>query len=235
MAQEKERQVEGKALRHGLAVVIAEPGKISWLTIAAAYNWPNNRGTATAFPLSAFGLSAFFFTTIGHIFLGTSVSDFLLMLAAGTLILNVSAFFFLRLIPTTPVYAPVHSDEDSTHSSHSTKLRKRSPSLTDPSAFDHDIDETSSLTPRGSVDSLAPPSGHTGALHGQEMTGTALLGTLDFWALFLLLSLLAGVGLMTINNIGNDAGALWKHAAPDTTRAFVRQREQMHVAILSLM
>lgn len=158
------------------------------------------------------------------------------MLAAGTLILNVSAFSFLRLIPTTPTYAPVQADEVSNHSNHSTKLRKRSPSLADPSAFENDIDETSSLTARASVDSVnIPHTAHNGALHGQEMTGTALLGTLDFWALFLLLSLLAGVGLMTINNIGNDAGALWKHAAPDTTRAFVRQREQMHVAILSLM
>lgn len=31
---------------------------------ASASNWPMHRGTATAFPLSAFGLSAFFYTTL---------------------------------------------------------------------------------------------------------------------------------------------------------------------------
>lgn len=201
------------------------------LTPTAAYNWPDNRGTATAFPLSAFGLSAFFFTTIGHLFLGESTSRFLMMLAAGTVILNMTSFFFLRLIPTTPNYAAVASDDISTRSDSSTKLRKRSPSLIDPDAFDDDDNAS-----RTSLDSVAlPPGSHPGATASQDITGLALLRTIDFWALFLLLGLLAGVGLMTINNIGNDAGALWRYKNPETKRAFIRSREQMHVGILSLM
>lgn len=37
-----------------------------------------------------------------------------------------------------------------------------------------------------------------------DITGFQLLRKSDFWLLFLMLGLLTGIGLMTINNIGND-------------------------------
>jgi len=48
-----------------------------------------------------------------------------------------------------------------------------------------------------------------------------------------MLGLLTGIGLMTINNIGNDAQALWKHYDPSTTSEFIEKRQAMHVSILS--
>lgn len=48
-----------------------------------------------------------------------------------------------------------------------------------------------------------------------------------------MLGLLTGIGLMTINNIGNDAQALWKHFDPSTTQEFIEKRQAMHVSILS--
>lgn len=37
-----------------------------------------------------------------------------------------------------------------------------------------------------------------------EVTGAAVLKLARFWQLFAMLALLSGVGIMTINNIGND-------------------------------
>jgi hypothetical protein len=39
--------------------------------------------------------------------------------------------------------------------------------------------------------------------HHKEVTGLALLPTVEFWLLFSLLGILTGIGLMTINNIGH--------------------------------
>lgn len=63
----------------------------------AALNWPLHRGTATAFPLAAFGLSAVFFTTLSHIFAGDDVSKYLLLLSIGTVILTFTSFFFITI------------------------------------------------------------------------------------------------------------------------------------------
>lgn len=40
---------------------------------------------------------------------------------------------------------------------------------------------------------------------------------------------------MTINNIGNDAKALWRHFDADAGHDFIQSRQLMHVSILSIM
>jgi len=65
----------------------------------SALNWPHHRGTATAFPLAAFGLSAFFFSTLGAILFSGDTSAFLMLLACGTSGLIVLGFFFVRVLP----------------------------------------------------------------------------------------------------------------------------------------
>jgi Nodulin-like len=77
----------------------------------SALNWPLHRGTATAFPLSAFGLSAFFFTTLsGFIFPGDT-SDFLLLLAIGTFCLTIVPLLFIR-IPHREQYQALATTEE---------------------------------------------------------------------------------------------------------------------------
>ena len=63
----------------------------------AALNYPLSRGTATAFPLAAFGLSAFLFSTISSFAMADNTADSLLLLAIGTLVLPIISFFFLRV------------------------------------------------------------------------------------------------------------------------------------------
>ncbi|KAL2761267.1 hypothetical protein ACRALDRAFT_1045566 [Sodiomyces alcalophilus JCM 7366] len=65
----------------------------------SALNWPRHRGTATAFPLAGFGLSAFFFSTLGRLLFPNDTGSFLAMLAIGTSGLTFCGFFFLRVVP----------------------------------------------------------------------------------------------------------------------------------------
>lgn len=65
----------------------------------SALNWPRHRGTATGFPLAAFGLSAFFFSSFAQFVLPGNTGHFLLLLACGTFGLVFISFFFLRVYP----------------------------------------------------------------------------------------------------------------------------------------
>ncbi|PHH70049.1 hypothetical protein CDD82_7381 [Ophiocordyceps australis] len=65
----------------------------------SALNWPAHRGTATAFPLAAFGLSAFFFSSVGALAFHGDPGAFLRLLAYGTLLLITLGFFFLNVHP----------------------------------------------------------------------------------------------------------------------------------------
>ena len=83
----------------------------------SALNWPRHRGTATGFPLAAFGLSAFFFSTFAQ-FLPGNTGHFLLLLACGTFGLVFVPSFFLRVLPH-PHYIAVPTG--STNRLHRTK------------------------------------------------------------------------------------------------------------------
>lgn len=84
----------------------------------SALNWPHHRGTATAFPLAAFGLSAFFFSVFGSLIVPGDTSAFLLLLAIGTFVLTFVSFFFLHVLPPTAHYhALAPGDDDGSSSS----------------------------------------------------------------------------------------------------------------------
>lgn len=76
-----------------------------------ATNWPRHRGTATAFPLSGFGLSAFAFTTISGFAFPDDTSSYLLLLAVGTFVMVFTGMIFLRIIPPATPYEAVPTDE----------------------------------------------------------------------------------------------------------------------------
>lgn len=143
----------------------------------AATNWPQHRGTATAFPLSGFGLSALLFTTMSAFIFPDDTSGLLLLLGIGTVATIVVSSIFLRLL--VPQYAPIEEERE-------------------------------------------------------ELTGLAMIRTTKFWLLLVMLGLLGGVGLMTINNIGNDAKALWHHYDDSASHDFIQKRQLMHVGIISL-
>lgn len=202
----------------------------------ATFNWPDHRGTATAFPLSGFGLSAFFFATIASFAFGDNIADFLLLLSIGTLCLNIGALPFMSLIPTTPEYSAVPSEEIRRPRSRTDPVkfeRTRSASSANtlhhgkqcpksfvssesqhPQGDDLDLpgpqssaDESSTLVSAAASDvedgrrntSRQPRHHQKGSSPSRlEITGFKILQRLEFWQLFSVLALLAGVGLMTI-------------------------------------
>ncbi|KEY81583.1 MFS transporter [Aspergillus fumigatus] len=229
----------------------------------AASNFPDHRGTATAFPLAAFGLSAFFWSTVSAVIFKDDTGKFLLLLALGTFFLNLVAIPFLRVLPPRGPYQPLSHMGDTIvesrplRTTRSTELRSsyqeefdeagtqsssifesqphahaRSPSHASDSRHHHvnslDSDETSSLvskpTSRLSRDALDGFRADEDLPHvtlnspHPDVRGLAMLPKVEFWQLFLTMALLSGIGLMTINNIGNS---------------FIHQRQVMHVSILS--
>ncbi|KAK4041185.1 major facilitator superfamily domain-containing protein [Parachaetomium inaequale] len=256
----------------------------------SALNWPHHRGTATAFPLAAFGLSAFFFSLCGGVFFPGDTSAFLTLLAAGTFTLIFTGFFFLKVYPHTS-YQTLPStsglaDSQQLHRTPSEEAKaarrphggRRSPDAepgTSPTTYttpaatagssqesldpardpadveaalprspdgrSHEVeaDETSSLMSKSSSSSVA------GEVYVQnsvdldrsrrvDIRGWRLLRSLDFWQLFTIMGILAGIGLMTINNIGHNVKALWKLYDDSVEEAFLVHRQQMHVSILSV-
>jgi hypothetical protein len=192
------------------------------LTRSAALNFPESRGTATAFPLAAFGLSAMFFAVIA-LLLPPGTYNFLILLATGTVVLPLISFPFLRVLPPhTYHHLPqnerqvLHRTRDSgSHIPQSEEpgaptYPSKTPSLSstesrDPEAALEAGDENSSLLSRSSVEDVEDlqSSKHLESDRNHEsphldIRGFALLPLPEFWQLFSMLGLLTGIGLMTI-------------------------------------
>lgn len=197
----------------------------------SALNWPHSRGTATGFPLAAFGLSAFFFSMFAQFVTPGDIGHFLMLLASGTFGITFVGFFFLRVIPH-PHYSALSSDLTRTSSNrlHRTKSEdsRHRPQDEDLEPGTHgfviehlpsthalnrcdlggapiegivpETDETSSLMSKStsnSGDLLDEPVIKDHA-HRVDIRGFKMLSMLEFWQLFALMGLLAGIGLMSI-------------------------------------
>ncbi|KAJ5776598.1 uncharacterized protein N7511_001609 [Penicillium nucicola] len=232
----------------------------------AASNFPDHRGTATAFPLAAFGLSALFWSNVSTLIFKDDTGRFLLLLALGTSILSFASIPFLRILASEPYSAVPHNASESNRLHHPTDLRSVPEDVEDSglhgsTAFEHGQhpaharsqsnvsnhsrslghdDETSSLVskndhPRPSFDTLDDDFLDEVAdeSHHLDIRGLAMLKRVEFWQLFLTMALLSGIGLMTINNIGNSVKALWLYYDDSATDTFIQHRQVMHVSILS--
>lgn len=176
----------------------------------SALNWPNHRGTATAFPLAAFGLSAFFFSLTGSVLFPGNTSSFLRLLAAGTFFLTFGGFFFLHVTPENRSY---HAVPNGLTRSNSQQLHR-----------------TSSEDGKGNRNAR---SGYPARTEEPDIRGWRLLADTEFWQLFAIMCILAGIGLMTINNIGHDVNALWKRYNSTVTEKYLIAQQQIHVSLLS--
>ncbi|KAF2194310.1 MFS general substrate transporter [Zopfia rhizophila CBS 207.26] len=214
----------------------------------ATLNWPQHRGTATAFPLAAFGLSAFFYTLISGIAFPGNTSHLLLLLSFGTSLLVLVSVPFLHVVDHHISYAVLPTSErtrrDSNllHRTKSNRSKYNSSSIPQPEPDndnddDGGSDETSSLMsgPGDVVPQDDARSHSTHDSHCLDVTGLSLLYRIEFWQLWVLMGLLTGVGLMTINNIGHDVQALWNHYDDTADKDFVAHRQLMHVSIISVM
>lgn len=213
----------------------------------AALNYPDSRGTATAFPLAAFGLSALFFAVIA-LAIPNDTYSFLVLLATGTVVLPILSFPFLNVNPPH-TYSAVSqrarrrkssADEGPVLDSPSAPLSRS----TSPPPYVIDEDDDSPETPLFSDDDATPADLERSKTSEQllqespphahvDIRGWQLVRLPRFWLIFSLLGLLTGIGLMTINNIGNVTVALWKHSDREVSETFITQTQSMHVSILS--
>lgn len=147
-----------------------------------------------------------------------------------------------RLRRTSASSLPENSDDvhNSTAFEHDQSAHARGQSVvSNHRGYNGDHDENSSLVSKSDVrpsfdtldddflDEVAMESHHT------DIRGLAMLKKVEFWQLFLTMALLSGIGLMTINNIGNSAKALWIYYDDSASSKFIQQRQVMHVSILS--
>ena len=111
--------------------------------------------------ISGFGLSAFAFSTIAHTLFPGNTSDFLLILALGTAGPMVLGWFFIRPCPYPEHVAEVATENDR----------------------------------GGPDDGNPPPNENTRLIRKNDhpkplnITGLALMRTIDFWVLFWIMSL----------------------------------------------
>jgi hypothetical protein len=211
----------------------------------AALNYPDARGTATAFPLAAFGLSALFFAVIA-LALPHDTYSFLMLLAVGTFIMPILAFPFLNVTPPN-TYAALSqgsgsrrkstADESSALNSPVTSsFRETSPppyltsNVRDSPFYDDEEASAEDLNRSKHSEQLVRESLEHSAL---DVRGWPLVYYSQFWIIFALLGILTGIGLMTINNIGIVTLALWRHSDRDVSKNFITRTQSMHVSILS--
>lgn len=195
---------------------------------ASALNWPHHRGTATGFPLAAFGLSAFAFSTFSQLVMPGDTGDFLMLLAYGTFGIVVVGFFFLRVlphshysaVPTTvrpepPARLHRTKSEEAKHRAEQARLEPgRSifvvAHLNEPQSLNQnhvggEVPE-SSVSETDETSSLMSKSTTSGDevvdmkdhAHRTDIRGFKMLPLIEFWQLFALMGILTGVGLMTI-------------------------------------
>ncbi|PBP24743.1 putative major facilitator superfamily transporter protein [Diplocarpon rosae] len=211
----------------------------------SALNWPHHRGTATGFPVAAFGLSAFFFSMFAHFVMPGSTGDFLMLLACGTSGIVTVGFFFLRVIPH-PHYTAIpttagrgRADSNRLHRSKSEEAKRRAQLARGEAGVEvtegiNTDTETSSLMSKTSSSPGDEEYNVKDRAHRVDIRGLKMIATVEFWQLFCLMGILTGVGLMTINNIGNDTKALWRHWDETFDDDSIAKRQAMHVSTLSV-
>jgi hypothetical protein len=190
----------------------------------------STRATMTGAVLAGFGLSAFMFSTVGHILFDGEAGGLLLLLAFGTGMPMVIGSFIVR--PVSPAsqgagYERIGEEEeellvDETEgyvgSTGNALERIRSTSL----ELSRSISPHQRGRPHVHFATTDPDAG--AAVSAKSHTRTSSVGSIspihlsyspsdlvvspDFWLVFAVLALLCGTGLMYINNAGTVALAL---------------------------
>lgn len=217
----------------GIAMFITGNGGSAGLFAAVnatAKSFPDKtRASATGTVLSGFGLSAFFFSAVGHLVSGGDAGGLLLLLTFGTgLPIFIASFIVQPVPPFNSDYRAVDG-EDQDAGPESSLLMDREDtheSNTGPRVTSLDLARSRSPVPlpRGRLHlphldeedgALQQPKTHTRStslasvspLH-LAYTPRDLAMSVDFWTLFTILAVLCGTGLMYINNAGTVALAL---------------------------
>lgn len=218
----------------------------------AALNFPHHRGTAVAFPLAAFGLSALFFSTIRSLYYDKDTAGFLALLAIVTSLL---CLFNAPLAkPPPPPLLNFRQDSEAISSECSSFYDVRegygavdnshifasSSRHSSQSTLAHPIFARESLNShrKASVNSYTTDISVVTAVEEQEneegQVGTLeMVFTVEFWAQTIILGFISGIAQMYIYCCGYIVRAL-VIANSSVDPVEVAQLQSLQVAIISL-
>ncbi|KAK7053757.1 NmrA domain-containing protein [Favolaschia claudopus] len=211
---------------------------------STAKSFPDRaRATTTGIVLSGFGLSAFFFSTLAHIFFPGDTSSFLLLLSLGTALTTFIGLFLVRSIPLSAsedddhtIIPTVAAEAEATIFHHGDDIH--TPLLDGDSAAPSSPlmeDSPSASRSRSASHRRSISRSKQEALEGLNVYGRALWTSPDFWLLFANLSLLSGTGLMYINNVGSMSQALFAQGNPEYDEIKAAQFQATQVSTISIM
>lgn len=206
--------------------VASSGAAVAFLSIIAK-NFSSHRGTAISIPLALLGLSAFLYSQ-ANIYLFERTFHFLLFIAFSAGLTMFFGSLFLIVVPTpSHVSTAIESGSDNSIPVDSDPSRvkglttEQTPLLNKNSSTSHIIDEDNE----------------------PDIGGWQLLHNKDAISLILILVLLAGTGLMYINNVGTIIETLY-HASPahpshpyfipTSLNSDIKKLQSFHVSLLSI-
>lgn len=209
-----------------------------------AKNWRGtHRGSAMALVLSAFGLSAFVYSTLSHVFFSGNVTGYLDLLAVGSFVCFLTGMALIRVIPPSDNEIQAQSsrrhrdyrrvpneDQESSHPppmpKHLHRMRSSSETSARVIAWIRDVADSQDAVDDGDADEDEDDS----APQQEDITGWKLIENVDFLLLFTILGLVSGSGLLLINNVGTITHALY-----DFTKQQQKQANALTQALLFLI
>ncbi|KAF8812696.1 MFS general substrate transporter [Phlegmacium glaucopus] len=205
---------------------------------SVAKSFPDRaRGSATGLVASAFGLSAFFFSSISNVYFANDPSAFLLLLSLGTSLPMIMGFFLVRPIPLLDEgvwrnYQVSNNSRTRLLDSDFIEGENSHATYTVPNvATAYTIRDVS----ENDIYQVSRPSAVSDSLLLRNLENRTVLQSGDFWLLFTILSLLSGTGMLFMNNVGSMSQFLYAHKNSNYDDAEASRWQASQVSTISLM
>ncbi|KAI5994033.1 major facilitator superfamily domain-containing protein [Pisolithus albus] len=199
--------------------------------------------TTTGLVQSGFGLSAFLFSTIAHVFFPGDTSAFLLLLALATSTPILVALFIVYPVPLPPTLPGPRGDDVDGDYEH-IPSGEVAPFIADPNIDAVGVAEQDSRTPLLGDRQGDEPNSTTSRLsrsrsrsrpdNQPDIHGKMLWKTLDFYLVSFIMALLSGTGITYINNVGTISLALFAKSNPTYDEVEASKWQAAQVSTLSV-
>lgn len=177
----------------------------------ATVTFPQNRGAATSIPMSAFGLSAFFFSTVAGLLFPGNTKGFLLTLAIVTSMLIAASLIFVPNNLNPRGYSLLEND--------ATLVSNQ-----------QDQNNNSIEDERAHITDGASGSNPTVKTADDHISISKLVRAPAFWELFCLLALISGAGQMYIYSCGHMVDALMLNQDAN----LIQKTQALQVGVISV-
>lgn len=221
----------------------ANAGIASAINTTAKSFPPSAHATTTGLVQSGFGLSAFLFSTIAHVFFPGDTSAFLLLLALATSTPILVALFIVYPVPLPPTLPGPRGDDVDGDYEH-IPSGEVAPFIADPNIDAVGVAEEDSRTPLLGDRQGDEPNSTTSRLsrsrsrsrpdNQPDIHGKMLWKTLDFYLVSFIMALLSGTGITYINNVGTISLALFAKSNPIYDEVEASKWQAAQVSTLSV-